>query len=108
MNEHIIKGNEALKLKDKNTAIEEFLQALDDKNPIVHRIAENRLNELVPCAVYGSSHSNLYHRVECPGKKAIYNHHLIQFKDWKQAEIAGYSQCPTCKPPKVGVSIPQQ
>ena len=64
MNPHIAGGNTALRNNDLATASEEFLQALDDSDPLIHRIARNRLYDIHGEAVYGSTHSyqGLYHR----------------------------------------------
>ena len=101
MNEHIKKGNEALKCGDLETAKVEFYEALADPDEVTQRIAHNRLYELFPQTVYGSSVSKLYHRSECAAKKAIWFKHLVTFKDWQEAEFNGYTPCHMCTPPRV-------
>ena len=107
MNIHIKLGNDALRVGDTQTAVSEFLLALDDENVLVQRIARNRLFELHPEQVYGSTHSyqQLYHRPNCPAKNVTWKNHLIWFKDWRRAEEAGYHPCKNCKPLRGSVYI---
>lgn len=105
MNEHIRRGNEAMSRNERDQAILEYYEALADPDELVQRIARNRLRELTPDLVFASSSSNLYHRPECAAKRAIYRNHLITFKDWREAESAGYGGCPTCNPPRPGYDM---
>jgi hypothetical protein len=102
MNRHISRGNEAFDSGDLDRAIREFCKALDDPDKLVQRIARNRLRELSPDVVYGSSSSKLYHWPDCPAKQAIWRSHPLTFKNWREAESAGYAGCPTCNPPRSG------
>jgi methylphosphotriester-DNA--protein-cysteine methyltransferase len=104
MNEHIRRGNEAVFRGNRDEAILEFYEALADPDPMVQRIAGNRLRELTPDVVFASSSSSLYHRAECAAKQAIWKNHLITFNDWRKAESAGYRGCPMCKPPRPTVT----
>lgn len=102
INEHIRRGNEAVTAGDYDRAILEYYEALTDPDDLVQRIASNRLRDLTPDAVFGSSSSSLYHRPECAAKQAIWKNHLIKFNDWRRAESAGYRGCPMCNPPRTG------
>lgn len=101
MNPHIEAGMRALAMGDRETATNEFLSAFKDNNPVVRRIAENRLLELHPEPVYGSTASwnRYYHRPNCTAKNAIWDRNLVRFRDAQTAEMAGYNPCPLCKPP---------
>ena len=103
MNPHVQAGNEALGRGDHDTANEEFLKALDDPDPLVQRIARNRLYELNPEQVYASTHSyqGLYHRRNCPAKNVIWNSHIIWYRDWREAEECGRQPCSMCRPARV-------
>lgn len=101
-NEHIRRGNEAISRGDLEEAKQEFYEALDDPAPIVQRIARNRLMELFPSTVYASTHSNLYHRENCIATThGILRSHLIELRDWEDAEASGYQPCPSCRPPRL-------
>lgn len=100
MNEHIRRGNDALAAGDLETAKREFCEALDDRDDLVRRIARNRLHELFPQTVYASSQKELYHRDVCIAVSGIWSNHLLTFKDWQEAEQAGYSACHACNPPR--------
>jgi hypothetical protein len=101
MNDHIKRGNEALRQGDTETAKVEFYLALDDPNPITQRIANNRLLELFPETVYVSTHSRLYHRLNCPAKNIMHRGRYKEFKDWDEAERAGFEACPQCRPSRI-------
>ena len=100
MSEHIDRGNQAAAEGDKDRALMEYYRALKDPDELVQRIARNRIRELTPDVVFASSSSNLYHRPECVAKHAIWKNHIISFRDWTEAESAGYKGCPICHPPK--------
>lgn len=108
MNEHIRRGNQAALRGDKDEALLEYYEALADADELVQRIARNRIRELTPDVVFASSSSNLYHRPECAAKKAIWRNHLITFRDWSEAESAGYQGCPTCNPPRPTARPPKR
>ena len=108
MNEHIRRGNQAAFQGDKDEALLEYYEALADPDELVQRIARNRIRELTPDVVFGSSSSNLYHRPECAAKQAIWRNHLMTFRDWREAESAGYRGCPTCNPPRPTVRPPER
>ena len=101
MNEHIKKGNAAVQSGDLEKAKSEFYLALEDPSGLTQRIAKNRLLELFPETVYASSHSTLYHRPNCPAKNIMYRSRFVEFRDWSEAERAGYLPCGQCKPPRV-------
>jgi hypothetical protein len=103
MNKHIQLGNEAISNGDLETAKSEFYEALADSHSLVQRIARNRLMELFPENVYASTHSHqeLYHRMNCSAKNVIQKRHIVHFKDWGEAEAAGYAPCHMCKPAKI-------
>lgn len=98
MNEHIRRGLEAIQKGDHDTAATEFYEALNDPNKIVQRIAQNKLLDLFPENVYASTHSNLYHRLNCPAKNVTPSWHIVRFRDWKDAKEAGKVPCNMCKP----------
>ena len=81
------------------TAVEEFLLALDDQtsNEDHKRIAHNRLTELQPAAVYGTS-TGLYHKLDCPAKNITYSRNYVSLAHWRAAEARGYRPCGQCKP----------
>lgn len=103
MNDHIRRGNEALRQGDQDTAKIEFYEALADPDELVQRIARNRLMELFPESVFASTHSfqSLYHRPNCTAKNVIQPRHIVHFRDWQEAERAGHVPCTTCKPPRL-------
>jgi len=68
---------------------------------MTQRIARNRLLELFPEIVYASTHGRLYHRLNCPAKNIMYPRRYKEFKDWDEAERAGFEACPQCKPPRI-------
>ncbi len=100
MNEHIRQGNTALKAGDATRAATEFYEALADPDPLVQRIARNRLMELFPETVFASTHSyqKLYHRPNCAAKNVIEARHVVWFPDWRGAEAAGRVPCHMCRP----------
>ncbi len=99
MNEHVERGNSAILRGEDDLAIGEFYLALEDSDPITQRIARNRLIELCPDRVFGSSHAFLYHRESCPAKNMISpRSRIVWFRDWKAAEAAGYTRCNQCRP----------
>lgn len=110
MNEHIRQGNEALKNGDRDRAATEFYEALADPDPLVQRIARNRLMELFPETVFASTHSfqQLYHRPNCTAKNVIEARHIVWFRDWTEAEDAGRVPCHVCKPMRVEPRIPER
>lgn len=77
MNEHIRQGNEALTSGDRDRAASEFYEALVDPDPVVQRIAKNRLMEIFPETVFASTHSygKLYHRENCAARNVIQARH---------------------------------
>ncbi len=103
MNQHLLNGNEALRAGDDLRAVSEFLVAMEDADPLVQRIAKNRLYELHPPQVYASpqSYQRLYHRLSCPAKNRMYKCNFTLYKDWKDAEVAGFRPCHQCKPTQV-------
>ena len=103
MNSNILAGNDALRNGDLSGATEQFLLAAEDDDPLVRRIARNRLYEIHPEEVYASTHSYqaLYHRQRCPAKNVTRRHHIIWFKNWRDAEAAGFQPCGQCKPLRV-------
>lgn len=100
MNPHIARGNKAIGDSDLTTASEEFLRALDDPDPLIQRIARNRLYDIHGEAVYGSTHSykGLYHRPSCAAKNVIWRNHIVWFRDWRDAETKGFGPCQQCRP----------
>ena len=104
MNEHIKVANEAMVAGDRDTAIREYYLVLGEErpDPTDRRIALHRLMELLPDVVSASSSSNLYHRLNCPGSRAIWRNHRLDFTDWREAESAGYMPCQVCRPPRPG------
>ena len=100
MNEHIRRGNESLARGDRNAAARDFYKALDDPDPLVKRIARNRLKELFPESVYASTHSfqRLYHRPKCRAKDITQANHIEWFRDYREAERAGRVACHWCSP----------
>lgn len=106
MNEHVRRGNQAVVSGDRDLAILEYYEALEDDDPLVQRIAKNRLAELVPDAVFGSTSSRRYHRVRCSATPRIWRNHTVRFKDRHEAEAAGYVGCLVCQPPKTIVKKP--
>lgn len=103
MNEHIQRGNEAVLAGDIDAAIKEFYEALDSTDTTVRRIAQNRLWQLCPDSVVGSTSSMLYHRDTCACAGNIWRNHVANFRDWREAESAGYSPCQSCNPPRPDV-----
>jgi hypothetical protein len=103
MNEHIRRGNDALKTGDLETAKTEFYEALADPDALTQRIARNRLIELFPESVFASTHSfqQLYHRPNCSAKNIIVAKHIMWFRDWQEAESTGRKPCSVCKPPRL-------
>ncbi|NOT25765.1 MAG: hypothetical protein HOP16_06635 [Acidobacteria bacterium] len=97
INKHIARGNQALQAGDRDTAVAEFLLALDDPNFGTRLIASNRLMDLCPEEVYGTS-TDLYHRLTCPAKNIAYNGNYFLFRNWSDAESAGRRPCGQCKP----------
>ncbi len=100
MNPNIRRGNEAVLRGDYDTAIKEFYEAIDSPDATVKRIAENRLWQLCPERVIGSTSSMRYHRDTCQGGRKIWSNHLVNFSDWREAESAQYEPCPKCNPPR--------
>jgi hypothetical protein len=94
--------NEANKRGDLEEAKREFYEALADPDPLVQRIARNRLMELFPSTVYASTHSTLYHRANCIATThGIMRSHIIELRDWVEAEASGYQPCEHCRPPRI-------
>lgn len=100
MNAHIRRGNEAVVSGDRDRAILEYYEALEDVDPFTQRIARNRLTELLPDAVFGSTSSGRYHRARCNATPRIWRNHTVRFHDWHEAAAAGYIACLVCQPPK--------
>src|SRR5262245_7588727 len=102
MNRYIAEGNEALSRGDYSAATTAFLTAHEDPDPLVQRIARNRLYEMYPEEVYASTHSyqNLYHRPMCSAKNVIRRNHIFWFRSWREAELAGFVPCQRCRPPR--------
>jgi hypothetical protein len=98
MNDHIYKGNQALKNGDIDGARAEYAEALKDSDLQVQRIARNRLLELISETLYGSKASRLYHRENCPARNVTFRKNFMTFRDWRDAESRGYAPCPHCKP----------
>lgn len=108
MNEHIRIANAAMVRGDRDTAISEYYEVLDDPDidELDRRIAVHRLMELLPDTVSASSSSNLYHRFTCPASRAIWRKNRLTFTDWREAESAGYVRCHICNPPRPGSASP--
>lgn len=101
MNEHIRQGNQALARNDLEAAVAHFLAAADDRDPLVQRIARNRLYELHPEQVYASTHSyqRLFHRPCCSAKHVTQRRHIVWFRSASDAAAAGFVPCHNCRPP---------
>lgn len=107
MNQHIEIGLSALDRGDTQEAVKAFTYAASDPDPLVQRIARNKLYDLHPETVYASTHSwkRLYHRENCPAKNVTWRSHIVRFRDWREAESCGFVPCSNCRPVRRAWSI---
>ena len=102
MNDHIRRGNEAMKNGDYRTALREYNAALEDPNEEVKQIANNRLQEieldLTP--VWTAAFGRYYHRKSCTAENVTNRSYEPKHWYWFHALSRGYDPCPMCHPPQ--------
>lgn len=105
VNEHIRRGNEAMRKGDYRTAVVEYNAALEDPNEKVKQIATNRLQEieLDLAPVWTAGFSCCYHKDSsppCPARNATNQYFELKYWYWFHALCRGYDPCPICHPPQ--------
>ena len=102
MNPHILKGYEAIRNGDYDTAKAEFGLALEDPDEKVRAIAQNRLREIEEDGkkVWTTTFGHYYHREGCTAENATNPNYPPQYNHWTEAKSNGYSPCPRCTPPE--------
>lgn len=103
MNEHIQRGNDAMRSGDYLTAMGAYRAALEDPDAKVRDIAQNRLDdiELDLKPVWTAGFSHCYHaKLDCPARNLTNNHFELTYWYWFHALCREYEPCPICKPPQ--------